>query len=426
MIAGAALVAVVAAGLVGAPPLPLSADDAVTRALASHPELSLMQERVAEAEAERESALILENPELRARHFRPGKLAGPLWGAPQDEYPLDGSRVDLRWKPPPLESFGPRQSEGDRRVQASVAELEEARLLLAEEVRASHARLLSLRRRLTLADESVALSARASELTERLREARATTGLKVSLARLDALDAIADRERVRSQYEDELVRLRGFTGLAPDDEVDLVAPSEPLCRVRAESAEDLVERAVSSSPRLAALEQEVLAEESRGTGVALSRVPWFDFVQVSLLPGDRNDDPSVGFATSIVLPVLDWKISEAREAEAKRARLVAEREAERRLLTTRVRRAAEDLRQKAALVALYGSAQQEVLDEGLSQVQRALEAGEVNAAEVALVQARTVRAQRDALEAALGCEEAALRLDRLLGAPATARLVSPH
>src|SRR5690606_10702518 len=122
-----------------------------------------------------------------------------------------------RWKPPPLESFGPMQAYGDHRVQRGLAELEETRRLLAEEIRLSHARLLNLERRLTLAEESAALSARASELTQRAREARLATGLDVSLARLEALDAVADRERVRSAYEDELARLRGFVGIAPDE-----------------------------------------------------------------------------------------------------------------------------------------------------------------------------------------------------------------
>lgn len=396
-------------------PLRLSADDAVARALDSHPQVMLMQERVREEEALREGALVLENPELRLRHHRPGNLAGPLWGAPLSDYPFDGARADLRWKPPPLESFGPMQAYGDHRVQRGLAELEETRRLLAEEIRLSHARLLNLERRLTLAEESAALSARASELTQRAREARLATGLDVSLARLEALDAVADRERVRSAYEDELARLRGFVGIAPDEELELVAPAAPLCRVPEEGPDALIERAVSSSPRLRALEQEVLAEEARGTGVALTRVPWFDFVQVSAIGGDRNDEPTLGFATSIVLPVLDWQLSESKRIEAKRARLVAEREAERRVLATLVERALEAVKQKHALVALYQGAESTVLDEGLSQVTRALEAGEVNAAEVALVQARTVRARRDALEAALDCDEAAIHLDRLLG-----------
>jgi hypothetical protein len=125
------LLVVVTAALQGAPPLKLSADDAVARAVDTHPQVMLMQERVREEEAVREGALILENPELRLRHHMPGKLVGPLWGAPLDEYPLDGARADLRWKPPPLESFGPLQAYGDHRVQRGLAELEEARLLLA-------------------------------------------------------------------------------------------------------------------------------------------------------------------------------------------------------------------------------------------------------------------------------------------------------
>ncbi len=413
-----------AGSALSATPVRLSADDAVERAISTHPRVMLMQERVREEEAVREGALVLENPELRVRHHAPGKLFGPLWGEPVDEFPFDSARADLRWKPPPLESFGPLQAYGDHRVQRGLAELEEARLLLAEEIRLSHARLLNLARRVKLSGEAAALSARASELTERSREARIATGLAVSLARLEALDAVAERERVRSEYEDELVRLRGFVGLGPTDEVALVEPAVSLCRVPTVSVEQLVQQAVSSSPRLRALEQEVLAEEARGTGVALTRVPWFDFLQVSAVGGDRNDEPTVGFAASFVLPLLDWQLSESKRIDAKRARLVAEREAERRVLATLVRRAVEDLRQKAALVALYDNAQGEVLDEGLQQVTRALEVGEVNANEVALVGARTVRAQRDALEAALGCDEAAIHLDRLLGGPMSARFLN--
>lgn len=396
-------------------PVKLSADEAVARAIASHPRVLLMQERVREEEALREGALTLENPKLRLKHHRPGNLVGPLWGAPVDEFPFDGARADLRWRPPPLESFGPQQAYGKHRIERGLAELEEARLLLAEEIRLSHARLLNLEQRLALADQIASLSARVSELSERAREARLATALDVSLARLEALDAVADRERVRSQYEDELARLRGFVGLAPDETIELVPPAEPLCRLPSEGAEALVERAVASSPRLRALEQEVLAEEARATGVALGRVPWLDFVQVSAIGGDRNDEPTLGFATSIVLPVLDWQLSESKRIEAKRARLVAEREAERRVLATLVGRAHEAVRRKHALVALYEGAEAGVLEEGLSQVSRALEEGAINASEVALVKARTVRARRDALEAALDCAEAAIHLDRLLG-----------
>lgn len=410
-----AAAAVVVVGLALVAEAPLSAERAVELALESHPELSLLAERVREEEALRQGALALKNPQLRLRHTETERVLPPLWGEPLDPLPFDGSRVGLRWKPPGLESFGVLQRQGTRRVARRNAELEDARRAVVYEVRSLHARLLLLEQRLALAEEAVALSARVSALSERLLEERLATALEVSLARLDALDAVADRARLLSARREERVRLRTLLGLPESAPLSLAPPAEPVCRLPSLPRDVVVARAEERAPRLDGLRAEVGEEEARAFGYALQRVPWFDFLEVDVRPGQKNDHTSLGMRAGVELPLLDWKLSQTDHSRARKARLLAEHELERRALESRVLRVLEELEAKAELVSLYRGAKGGVLDEGLRQVQRALELGEVDAAKVALVQARALKAKRAALDAELDCTDAALRLSRLLG-----------
>lgn len=408
-------VALALALVVAAAPEALSADAAVARALAHHPALGALTARVREAEAARSAAFDLENPELRVRHRHPERVLSPAFGKAPDPYPFDGALLGLRWDPPSLASFGPRQAAAEREVEQRRALLEEERRALAASVRKLHAEALSLEERLALADDAVRLAALLTELSKERSRQGLGTALDESLAGLDLLEATGDLEELRSRHRAVYHELLALAALPLDAEVVLVAPEARACRAPTDDAPALAERALMASPELAAARAGVLEEEARLLSAWLANVPWLTFVELDLVAGDRNEPDAVGFNIGVELPLLDWRLSEIDRSRAERERRAAEARGLRLATATRVRRAAEDLSSKSRLVELYEAQQASLIDGSIAQVEAALAAGEVDAMKAALVRARALKAKRDLLRARLACEHAAIDLARLLG-----------
>jgi outer membrane protein TolC len=395
--------------------LTLTEDEAVRRALEVAPELEVEQRDLEIAQAERARSLSFENPALRVRHNRFDRLF-----AADEATPLDGAQVHLRWKPPDLDRFGARQARDDKHVEIATLALQKREARVAARVRALLAELDALEGRRAIAVEAVTLAERVSTLSAKKLAVAAATRLEDGLARLDLLEALAERAEVETRLREARRELRVVVGLRDGEDFSL-APRASRCAKPPLDDDALVERATDASLSLAQARAQVEAIEAEARRAVLENVPWIDFVQAGWVAADRNDPDSFALRLGVSLPVFNWKLDELAELRSRKARAQARLTQLSRALRQDVLDTGSELRALSDLVELHQRAADDVLKSAAADTERALELGEASALELALLRARLLRARRAALRATLDCERAAIRLDAL-----TRRATSPQ
>ncbi|MBN2362191.1 MAG: TolC family protein, partial [Deltaproteobacteria bacterium] len=337
----------------------------------------------------------------------------------------NNTSVGVRWRPPNISAWSARQIRAERHADQSLAELETAQRDLAAQVRLLHARWLNLGEQHRNATTAIEVRDRLRTLIGRQLEHQAATVLDRNLAELDYLEAIADREEIEGQrvatYRDLITAL----GVAPDTEYQPVASAQPTCRLPDGDLEPLIARARSSAPELRGLRAQHAEAGAEIDSAHLELIPWFDFVHVGFELGEGptrwqwgandGDYAALRLRLSINFPLFDWKQAEVAGWRARQARLAAEQRAAEAEAEGGVRRAVEELRGRVALVERHDSVDATVVEASLGQIDRALDAGEVDLVQMALLQRRILATQRDRLRAILRCQESAIELARLTG-----------
>lgn len=403
----ALLCAVLSAAALG----PLSPADAVRVALDNNPQQAVLEANLEEERAESGLALRLENPELRLGDFRSDRLINPLFDGTPYEAPFEDTRLGIRWKPPKLQDFGPRQMRAKARVAQRQAEQSAGRLGLAANVRALHAQLRNLEQRIELATVGQSLADKMRETIRARASAGVSTQLDTSLSELEYLDASADLEELRAKYRLVRQEFLAVLGLPADTAFSLIAPTKTQCRVNPSAdLKEIVAQATERSPKVHAVDARIEEVEAELLGTWLAFAPWFDFVQIAYSAGEVDDPGHARVRLGITLPLFDFQRDDAAVLRARRARHKAERRAAELEIGADIRRSADDLKSQAALVDLYAKSQREVLDQGLIELEQALERGDADLVEVALLRTRVLRAKRALLRTELECEEAAIKL----------------
>ncbi|MBI5545554.1 MAG: TolC family protein [Deltaproteobacteria bacterium] len=294
------------------------------------------------------------------------------------------------------------------------AELEKEQRDLVGKVRALHATVLGLDAQIALARTGLERRDQLRSLTGRRLEQHAATVLDQSLTDLDYLDALTGLQELESRRRQVFHELLVQLGLSPGSSLELAGATFECAAPPADPG-PLLERAKSQSPRLRsfqARQAEVDAERSR---LKLELVPWFEHVQLSYVFRAEKDPAYLALRFGITLPLLDWNGAELRAVAAKRARIDQEYRAETQELASRVRRALEERAEQAELVRRYREAEP-VLENGLKHLGRALELGEADLLQMALLQTRVLAASRARLRATLECRLTQIELERLVGA----------
>lgn len=389
----------------------IASAEAARLAVERSPKLKALRAQAGEARAQVDAVSSLSNPELRLGSFRTDRLFRQVEAQPFEDF-----AIGLRWSPPNLGAQAADRAQAERRVDQAEAALEEARRELTARVRALHASAVSLDAQQEHAHTSVALRSELKSLVGRRLEQQAATALDQSLADLDELEAVAALQEVESRRRQVLHDLRDALCLSPEAPLALAKDDGPVCAAVAGEVDALLARAKSSSPRLRGFRARLDEVEAERTRAQLELVPWFDFIQLSYVLGGRGDPDYVSARLSIPLPLLDWNGPELKGLACRRERVEAEERAAVQELESQVRRTVEELAGQAALVERYRAAEP-MLDGGLALLRRALEAGQADLLQMALVQNRTLSARRALLRALLECQLTRIDLDRLVGEP---------
>ncbi|MBI5547987.1 MAG: TolC family protein [Deltaproteobacteria bacterium] len=377
-------------------------------ALEKSPALRALRAQVGEGQAQVDAATSLSNPELRVGNFRSDRLLRKVEADAFEDF-----SIGLRWSPPNLGAQAARRAEAERRVEQTEADLEQARRELVAKVRALHASAISYQAQVEHARTAVALRGELKKLVGRRLEQQAATLLDQSLADLDQLDALAALQEVESRLRQTLHDLRDELCLSAGTPLELSPADAPHCAAPTGDLATLLANAKSTSPKLRGFRARVEEVEAEKTRMWLELVPWFDFIQLSYVLGGRDDPDYVAARLSIPLPLLDWNRPELRSLGSRRQRIEAEQQAADQELESQIRRTVEELADQAALVERYHEAEP-VLDKGLALLRRALEAGQADLVQMALVQNRTLGARRAQLRVLLQCQLTRIDLDRLI------------
>jgi outer membrane protein TolC len=393
------------------PGAPLTPDDVVKIALEKSGALSAA--RLGAEEKALERGLELDPLELRLGH----RSVDGLFGDPHTDNdgtpysPLDDAYVALRWGLPSPTDFA-RQWADEAEAQADDLDVQDLARETAAMARTLHARVLRLREEEALVRRAADVAAQLEVQTRERVAAQAGTDLDVHLASLDRLDAASDVEDVSNQARSAENRLAALLGLSSPLQL---APGPELCVDNTGKVDELIARASERSIRLRALEARKEKAHVEASSSWLRFVPSVDGVLVGWYnePLDKRD--SVRFLLDVGLPIFEPLSGRARAAQLQEMRMDALVVAERRDIDADVRSAAERLKNAVALVRLYEEGQRSVVDAGLADVGKALEAGQADVLRLTEVQSRMVKAQRGLLHARLRCEEAAIELQRVTG-----------
>jgi outer membrane protein TolC len=187
-----------------------------------------------------------------------------------------------------------------------------------------------------------------------------------------------------------------------------------LCDKPGDDLDTLLSKARARSPKLRALTYLKSRAQLQSSLAWSAYVPYVDELGLQWYnePLDKRDEwrAFVQFA----FPVFEPFIGKSREASIEVSRLDALYTDASRQIEADVRSDYDRLTGSLALVQLYEVSKQSI-QEGLADVEKALEMGQADALRVAEVQARAVADQRNALHARTRCEAAAIDLARLTG-----------
>ncbi len=364
---------------------------------------------------ERRRALELSPIELRLGHRA---IDGQLGGAPYKDNddipyaPLDDAYVALGWQlPSPADAL-------DALVAAKESAADKLDVIQAERdfaasVRLLHARVLSMRAEAELARSAVQIAEQLEAQSQQRLAASLATELDVRLAGLERLDAATDAEEIENDAVRAEHELAGLVGLrAP---LTLAPGSTTLCAAPTRSVDDLVARARERSESLA---EHATRRERAETLLGWSWTRWLPYVsgvQVGAYNQPTTDRDSVRARVDIALPFFEPLSATSTVAALEKQRAEAMYAEEERQIDARVRGARSRLERAVALVGLHEAAMADTVDKSLSEVTRALEAGQADILRVSEVQRRAVRGRRNLLRARLRCEEAAIDLLRVTG-----------
>lgn len=407
----------------GLPPIPptvdlsdgLSEDEAVEIALWRNAELGAQLEELGVARADLLQAGLLRNPTFEIL-FPIGKKELEMTAG----LPLElGGQIFFRKKAAAFD------------LEATARRLIHAGVDLAAKVRSAHAEVVAALVRARRQDDVVRLFDEAARLTEARERAGDASGQEVRLARLEALAARRDRDRIAQEAAVDRERLDLFLGLESHrvrwdvplpPETDLAAPPPPDPPLP--PADLLVAYALEHRLDAIAAELEARAATER-IGLAWSSIVPVISPLLSVKTPD-GESTQVGPGVSADIPVLDW--NQGGIARAKAGSAVAFRRwlAVRDEVAADVRESLENLAGERRQVEMLRRELLPRAEEAARSARRAFEAGEESFLVVIEISRRLAEARRDEAEASLRLRRAEIALDRSLGGRLPPPLWSPR
>jgi cobalt-zinc-cadmium efflux system outer membrane protein len=384
-------------------PEALDVDSAIARALRDNPAIVAARSALSEADARVVGAgTYPHNPVL-------GLEAGARRGPSETSADLS---VELTQS---LELGG---QTGRRRAAAAAdrtqlrAEFETIRRALATEVRVAFVGWLRARELRVLETSLTSLAAAHLETAEKRLAAGATTRLEVNLARAEAGRARAALATAQGAEDAARALLAALMGRDPDAPLD-ARGTLTLVDAPMPAPADLRRLARERRPELEAARAAVEGARARLDAAEAAALP--DVEVGAFFRREGADETVAGGGLSWALPLFARQQGERAEADAERVRRTAEAAATALRIDQEVtvalaeRRAAYDAA-RALQDQVTGA-----LDENLTLLQRAFDAGEIGATELLVARLEFRSAGRERIDALSAAEQARARLELAAG-----------
>ncbi len=392
------------AGTETPPPLRLTLAEALERAFSSSPVVQARRAEVRRAEARLLGARTYPfNPELE---LATGDRQGPIESSTDrglgisQEIQIGGQRrKGIATASAALEAA---RSSFERELRLLGASVEQA---FAEAVRA--------RELLEIAEADAELARQLLRFSVRRLEAGSGTQVELNLARSTAGQAERALRLSESAEATARNRLAELIGLPADGRLGAVVGDQPMPDDRMPQLEELVPAAIRNRADLAALRHETASAER---AIELSRSLRIPNLRLgAFYEEEERTDEVKGIGLSVPIPLFNRNQGGVAEAQAEAERLSAEGAAAE--LTVR--------REVADALVQYRSAREAALylrdlvvgtlEENLTLVRKALDAGKIAASDVLVFRREFVEGQRQYVEALFEARSARIALDLATG-----------
>jgi outer membrane protein TolC len=364
-------------------PSTLTADQAVEIAKRRSARIAAASARAAAIEAVAEEEGQLDNPELRVTNVRLDQLINNV------------PRVDvgLRVSPPRPGELGAatavaRAEGGVARAEARVEEQE-----VEAEVRWLFSNVLLLDAEIEAAGTAAAAKKRLHEITKARMDQAVATKVDEAYAELASRESDQDRAEFMADRKSAYGALMARLGLPESAEVHLVGDVfdlSTLPEVPDESA--LIAAALKARPEIAGAAARIDAADASIYLEKTKRWPWFSFVQVGYQFAPRlQEGLAWSFEAGVELPLLSTNQGGLMLAEAQRTEAEATLKSEVERITHEVRDRLREALVSRELVRAYLASSVPAADRTALEAKAALEAAQVDALQMELIEERRTR-----------------------------------
>lgn len=388
-----------------APAQILTIEEAVARALETHPDLAALRASRAVALFQVQAARALPVPEFRVT---------------MNNFSMDPEGLDLRnsiawkWSPPRPRELSLKSRAAEARRRANEAEIQLAEKRVGAAVRMAYRRASIAQERLQLAERAVQVRENVLAVTRRQVANGLKEAVETDLAELAFAEGVAIRERTNAAAAAEHRKLTRL--LDPEGRLRFSLAPETTPAGRWEGNE-LVERALQSRPELWQIGAACAQAEAAVSLAANGLYPWISSTQVTRrLGNDSGRTGSWGVQIGIELPLFRAPAQyEKRVASAAVSRCRLEERAARSRVKQEVEEAAAQWRAAMTEVEKLESLVTGPAARALDHVRAALAAGRADRAELLQAEVRQLTLRDRWLERRLDLTALELQLELAAG-----------
>jgi len=297
---------------------PLIIDQALQRALASDPQIAILQAAVEVAHEQRLAATDLKDPEVKGQTRTDNQSGNTSF----DE--LDNSRIALEVPVPNPWLMVPHVDARAADYQAAKADLQAATWLLTCEVRKLFAQLDYLTNDLAFSAELVRWNGEILTAVQARAQQGAATASDLMTATRQNVQAQNDFEQATLNYQTARQQLAALLDISPDSfELATNRPAVPALPASGLNFQKALATAAAARCDLAALILRAQAAASSYHEVRNQKIPWFTEVQAGYIDDSTKDSDNYWVGLAVDVPIFSWTKNHAADAAQAQARLAA-------------------------------------------------------------------------------------------------------
>jgi len=297
---------------------PLTVDQALQRALASDPQIAVLQAAVEVAHEQRLAATDFKDPEVKGQT----RTDNQSDNTSIDE--LDNSRISLEVPLPNPWLMVPHVDARAADYQAAQADLSAAIWLLKCDVRKLFAQLDFLTNDLAFSAELVRWNGEVFTAVQARAQQGAATATDLMTATRQNVQAQNDFAQATLNYQTARQQLAALLDISPDAfELATNRPAIPALPAAGLNFQRALATATVSRCDLAALILRAQAAVSSYHEVRNQKIPWFTEAQAGYIDDATKDSDNYWVGLSVDVPIFSWTKNHASDAAQAQARLAA-------------------------------------------------------------------------------------------------------